>query len=86
MTEQWKKREYNSQILKIEKKTFALIVFSATGGMGRECSIFVKRLCFLISINWKELIKYDFRLLNFYLLYVSIIAFKYQAQLCNYDL
>ena len=47
-----KKREYISQILNVEQGTFAPL--SATRGMGRECSIFVKKLNQLISTKRKE--------------------------------
>ena len=54
INEQEKKREYSSRILKVEQGTFTPLVFSATGGMGRECSMFVKKLSQLISIKRKK--------------------------------
>ena len=54
INEQEKKREYSSRILNVEQGTFTPLVFSATGGMGRECSMFFKKLNQLISIKRKE--------------------------------
>ena len=38
----------------LEQGTFTPLVFSATGGMGRECSMFFEKLSQLISIKRKE--------------------------------
>ena len=54
INEQEKKREYSSRILNVEQGTFTPLVFSAAGGLGRECSMFVKKLIQLISIKRKE--------------------------------
>ena len=54
LTNKKKKREYSSRILNVEQGSFTPLVFSATGAMGRECSMFVKKLSQLISINRKE--------------------------------
>ena len=54
INEQEKKREYSSRNLNVEQGTFTPLVFSATGGMGRECSMFFKKLSQLISIKRKE--------------------------------
>ena len=43
INEQEKKREHSSRILNVEQGTFTPLVFSATGGTGRECSMFVKK-------------------------------------------
>ena len=51
INEQEKKREYISQILSVEQGTFTPLAFSATGGMGRECSMLAKKLSQLISIK-----------------------------------
>ena len=40
LNEHEKKRDYNSRILNV-----TLLVFLITGGMGIECSMFVKQLC-----------------------------------------
>ena len=43
INEQEKKREYSSRNLNVEQGTFTPLVFSATGRMGRECSMFVRK-------------------------------------------
>ena len=40
--------------MKVAQGTFTPLVFSATRAMGRECSMFVKKLSQLISIKQKE--------------------------------
>ena len=40
MNEQEKKRAYNERVLQIEHGTFAHLVFSIYGSMGRECRTF----------------------------------------------
>ena len=52
--EQEKKRQYNTRILNIEQGSFTPLVFSITGGMGRECSMFIKKLSQLVSRKRKE--------------------------------
>ena len=47
--EREKKRSYNQRILEIEHGSFTPLVFSATGGMGRECNKFVARLAEMIA-------------------------------------
>ena len=54
LNEHEKKRDYSSRILNVEQGSFTPLVFSITGGMGRECSMFVKRLCQMISLKRKE--------------------------------
>ena len=44
-----KKRAYNERVLEIEHGSFTPLVFSATGGMGRECTKFVSRLAEMIA-------------------------------------
>ena len=46
--EQEKKRTYNRRILEVEKATFTPLVFSTTGGMGKEAEKFHKRLASLL--------------------------------------
>ena len=48
-----KKRDYSSRILNVEQGSFTPLVFSITGGIGRECSMFVKKLYQMISLKWK---------------------------------
>ena len=47
--EMQKKREYSARILQIERATFTPIVFSTSGGMGREAHALVKKLAEKIS-------------------------------------
>lgn len=42
--EQAKKREYGDRIREVENGSFTPLVFSTTGGMGREATLFYKRL------------------------------------------
>ena len=44
-----KKKEYGSRVREIERGCFTPLVFSTTGGMGREAEIVFKRLASLIS-------------------------------------
>ena len=53
VNEKEKKRSYNERIQKIEHCTFTPLVFACTGGMGRECSKFYKRLAELIASKKK---------------------------------
>ena len=52
--EKEKKRCYNERVLNVENGTFTPLVFSAYGGMGRECSTFYKRLYEMIAEKRKE--------------------------------
>ena len=54
LNEHDKKRDYSSRILNVELGSFTVLVFAITGGMGRECSTFVKWLCQMISLKRKE--------------------------------
>ena len=47
--EQAKKREYGQRIREVERGVFTPLVFSTTGGMGREASTFYKRLADMIA-------------------------------------
>ena len=42
--EQAKKREYGDRIREVENGSFTPLVFTTTGGMGREATLFYKRL------------------------------------------
>ena len=42
--EKEKKRTYNQRIIEVEHGSFTPLVFSCTGGMARECSLFYDRL------------------------------------------
>ena len=54
LSEHEKKRDYSSSILSVEQGSFTPLVFSITGVIGRECSLFVKQLCQMISLKRKE--------------------------------
>jgi len=47
--EKQKKRAYNQRIQEIERETFTPLIFGATGGTFRECSIFLSKLADKIS-------------------------------------
>ena len=47
--EKEKKRVYERRILEVEHSSFTPLVFSVTSGMGRECSLFYKRLASFLA-------------------------------------
>ena len=47
--EQAKKREYGDRVREVELVSFTPLVFATTGGMGREATIFYRRLADLLS-------------------------------------
>ena len=49
-----KKRQYASRVVDIEQGTFTPLVFTTTGGMGKECRMFHSRLAELIAIKKGE--------------------------------
>ena len=49
-----KKRLYSRRVLDIELGTFTPLVFTATGGMGKECLMYHSRLAQLITIKKEE--------------------------------
>ena len=46
---QQKKREYGDRVRELELASFTPLVFSTTGGMGREAVTFYRRLAELLS-------------------------------------
>ena len=52
--EKEKKRKYNKRILEIEKASFTPLVFTTTGGCGKECDLVIKKLATLISEKTKS--------------------------------
>ena len=52
--ENQKKRFYNDRVLHVEKASFTPLVFTTTGGMGKECTQFNKRLAEMITEKTKE--------------------------------
>ena len=57
-----KKRSYNRRIMEVEHGTFTPLVFTTTGVMGQECSIFHKTLAEKISLKknerYEEVVRY----------------------------
>ena len=49
-----KKRQYSSRVLDIEHGTFTPLIFTTTGGMGKECLSYHSRLAELIAIKKGE--------------------------------
>ena len=49
-----KKRAYEQRILEVEHSTFTPLVFSATGGMAKQCSTFYKRLASRLAEKWEQ--------------------------------
>ena len=49
-----KKRAYEQRISEVEHSSFTPLVFSATGGMGQQCSTFYRRLAALLAEKWNE--------------------------------
>ena len=47
-----KRRAYEQRLLEVEHSTFTPLVFSATGGMAKQCSTFYKRLASLLANKW----------------------------------
>lgn len=52
--EKEKKRQYNQRINQVEHGSFQPIVLSSTGGMGKETTVFFKRLASLLSEKWDQ--------------------------------
>ncbi|MDD9818414.1 MAG: hypothetical protein OXU61_09830, partial [Gammaproteobacteria bacterium] len=50
--EQEKNRAYEQRICEVEHSSFTPLVFSATGGMGREATCFYKRLASMLAQKW----------------------------------
>ena len=72
MNECEKKRAYNERLLEIEHGSFTPLVFAATGGAGRECRKFYKRLAGMISekknTEYSNTVSWVFRKVNFALM------------------
>ncbi len=78
--EREKKRSYEQRIREIEHSSFTPLVLSATGGLGREATIFYKRLASLLSHKWNNPYSKTFSWLRcrltFSLLRSSILAIR----------
>ena len=55
MHENEKKRLYNRRVVEIEEGTFTPLVFTTTGGMGKECKRYHSRLAEMIALKKGEL-------------------------------
>ena len=78
--EREKKRTYNHRILQIEKGTFTPLVYSTTGGMGPECTIYHKRIAELLSVKrgeaYADVINFIRTRIRFSLLKSTLIAVR----------
>ena len=52
--EREKKRAYDQRICEVEHSSFSPLVFSATGGMGREATCFYKCLASMLAHKWDQ--------------------------------
>ena len=52
--EREKKRAYDQRIREVEHSSFSPLVFSATGGMGREATCFYRRLASMLAHKWDQ--------------------------------
>ena len=78
--ERQKKRKYNERVIHIEKGSFTPIVMSTSGGMGKEATIFFKRLALLISEkrheHYAHVLNYIRTRLRFSLLKSTLMAVR----------
>ena len=60
--EEEKKKKYNERVLRVENASFTPLVFSANGGMGKECKKFYSRLAEMIAENtrYSNVGRFDF--------------------------
>ena len=49
-----KKREYGHRIRDIEHGVFTPLVFTSTGSVGREATVFYRRLADLLATHWGQ--------------------------------
>ena len=75
-----KKRNYNARVIEIEKGTFTPLVFSTTGGMGKEAQKLVKTLAQKMEgVNgqrYSDSVSYIRRRIRFELLRTTVIALR----------
>ena len=78
--ENQKKREYNARVLNIEKGSFTPVVFSTSGGMGKEAEKLLKQMANKIAIKRDEqychVISFLRRRYRFDLLRTCVIALR----------
>ena len=91
-----KKRTYNRRVLEVEKATFTPLVFSTTGGMGKEAELFHERLASLIAdkrnTSYSDCMAYLRKKLSFCLLRTVLAALRgyrgrpVSVEGCNIDI
>ena len=78
--EKEKKRGYNARVIQIERGTFTPLVFSTSGGMGKEASKLVKRLAermeFSTGQRYADAVGYIRKRLRFEILKTTVIALR----------
>ena len=85
-----KKRSYNQRVLEVEKASFVPLVFSTSGGMGKEAETFHKRLAVLISnkrgILYSEAMSFIRRQLRFCILRTVLMSVRgYRGKEIRHD-
>ena len=68
-----KKRHYNKRIMEVEHGTFTPLVFTTSGVMGHECSIYHKNLALKLSVKRNE--RYD-EVVRYLRVKLSFLALK----------
>ena len=80
LNENEKKRHYNNRVIEIEHGSLTPMVFSATGGYGRECGKAIRRLASMISekrhSGYSETISWLTRKINFSLIKSVHMCFR----------
>ena len=77
-----KKRKYNSRVINVEKGTFTplALVFSTSGGMGMEATLFYKRIAERVANKtlqrYSDVVSFIRRRLRFDLLKTTLIALR----------
>ena len=75
-----KKRKYNARVLQIEHGTFTPVVFSTTGGAGKEAQALLKRIAVLTANKtgqeYADVMNFVRRRVRFDLLRTTIIALR----------
>ena len=78
--EQEKKRVYGERIIEIEKSSFTPLIFSTSGGMGQEATIFHKRLASQIAEkrneDYNHVMNYIRTRLRFCILKSTLVALR----------
>ena len=80
MHEQKKKRRYNARVLQIEHGTFTPVVFSTTGGAGKEAQTLMKKIAERTASKtnqtYADVMNFVRRRVRFDLLRTTIIALR----------